>query len=129
MTNQTNTTSQNTIILVGNDERLVYLLQRYFEQTSCQLIPWGNIPSVIEMDSIQPCMIIFSTVELLESAQSLLDHTSEDEIPVLVCTSVAGEAHARELGADACLLHPLTYANFKAALAGIYPLESNLSGL
>ncbi len=119
----------NTIILVGKDERLAYLLQRFIEQSPCVLIPWLTIPSAIEIKQIHPSVIIFSTIELLEAAQPLMDHTSANEIPVMVCTSVAGEAHARELGADACLLHPLTYDHFIAVLAGICPLESNVSGL
>jgi hypothetical protein len=118
-----------TIILVGNDERLVYLLQRFIEQSPCVLIPWLTIPSAEEIKRIHPSVIIFSTIELLEAAQPLMDHTSAHEIPVMVCTSVAGEAHARELGADACLFHPLTFDHFNTVLAGICPVESNVSGL
>lgn len=121
--------SRNTIILVGNDERLVYLLQRFIEQSECQLIPWLAIPSAAEITRILPSVIVFSTIDLLEAAQPLLDLTTEHEIPIMVCTSVAGEAHARELGADECLFHPLTLNHFKAALTGICPAESIESGL
>ncbi len=120
---QSNTTAPDVIMLVGTDERLVYLLQRYFESCHCKLVPWLAVPSVEEISQNMPVVLIFSTSELLESAQTLLDYTSAHEIPVLVCTSVAGEARARELGADACLLHPLTYDSFKSTLEGIYPVE------
>jgi len=126
---QSNEPASEIIILVGNDERLVYLLQRYFESSPYQLVPWFNIPSVTEITSVRPIVIIFSTIELLENAQSLLEHTTACDIPILVCTAVAGEAHARELGADACLLHPLTYDNFRAVLISVCPMESDVSGL
>lgn len=125
---ESTTAAPGKIILVGNDERLVYLLQRYFEQSAFQLIPWLTIPSAAEIKRVNPTMLIFSTIELLEMAQSLLDHTSTHEIPVLVCTSLACEAHARELGADACLLHPLSYECFRITMAGVFPMESKLSG-
>lgn len=126
---QSNATLSEIIMLVGNDERLVYLLQRYFEASPYKLVPWLNNPSLSEIVSIHPIVIIFSTIELLENAQLLLEHASARDIPVLVCTAVAGEAHARELGADACLLHPLTYDGFKAVLNSVCPMEFDVSGL
>jgi hypothetical protein len=116
------------IFLVGKDELLLYLLQRYFEQSLCQLIPWLSIPTITEIKRITPSVIIFSTIEFLEDAQSLLDRISDQEIPILVCTSLACEAQARELGADACLIHPLTYEHFKLVLASVCPVNSNVSG-
>lgn len=126
---QSNATVSEKIILVGNDERLVYLLQRYFEASPYQLVPWLNTPSATEILKIHPVVVIFSTIELLENAQNILDHTSARDIPVLVCTSVAGEAHARELGADACLFHPLIYDDLMSVMAGVCPMDSNLSRL
>ncbi|MBA3074624.1 MAG: hypothetical protein FP831_13565 [Anaerolineae bacterium] len=126
---QSNDIAIESVILVGNDERLVYLLKRYFEASPYQLVPWLTIPSLNEITRIRPIVIIFSTIELLEIAQTLLNYTSLHDVPVLVCTAVAGEAHARELGADACLLHPLTYANFRAVLTSVCPMESDVSGL
>ena len=117
------------IILVGKDERLVYLLQRYFEASPYQLVPLLAIPTLIEITRIVPVVVIFSTIELLESAENLLVHTSKHDIPILVCTAVAGEAHARELGADGCLLHPLTYDTFRRVLATVCPMKSDVSGL
>ena len=39
------------------------------------------------------------------------------DIPGLVCLSIADEARARELGADYCLMHPLTSDSSLTALA------------
>jgi len=117
------------VILVGNDERMVYLLTRYFEASNYQLVPWLATPSLTEITRIHPVVIIFSTIEQLENAQYLFNYTSANDIPVVVFTSLADEAQARELGADACLLHPLTYDNFKTVMAGICPMAFDLSGL
>ncbi len=117
------------IFLVGNDERLTYLLLRYFESGNYTLIPSLTIPTVTEVIEKQPCTVIFSTIELLEGSQTLLEYASAHDLPVLVCTSVADEARARELGADACLVHPLTYENFNAALSVVFPLAGSESGL
>lgn len=121
---QSNEPVSKIIILVGNDERLVYLLKRYFEVSPYQLVPWINVPSVSEIKSIHPAVIIFSTIELLENAQVILEHAPARDIPILVCTAVAGEAHARELGADACLLHPLIFDDFMTVMASVCPMES-----
>ncbi len=122
-------TAPDLIYLVGNDERLIYLLQRYFESGNHRLMPSFKTPTVAEVKKEQPCMLIFSTIELLEEAQSLLEYASAHDLPVLVCTSVADEARARELGADACLIHPLTYENFTAALSVVFPFMEGESGL
>jgi CheY-like chemotaxis protein len=119
---QSNGNLSQIVMLIGNDERLVYLLQRYFEESPYQLVPWLAIPADEEIERLHPVVIIFSTIELLESAQNLLNHTAGRDIPVLVCTAVAGEAHARELGADACLLHPLTYDDFRSVLTNVCPM-------
>jgi orotidine-5'-phosphate decarboxylase len=64
----------------------------------------------------QPVAILFPSIERLEAAQSLIADLTNCDIPILVCSSIADEARARELGADYCLLHPLTYDGFMAAL-------------
>lgn len=121
--------TSESVMLVGNDERMVYLLQRYFEASPYKLVPSLTNPTLDEIIIIHPVVVIFSTIELLEKAQILLSYTSLHDVPVLVCTAVAGEAHARELGADACLLHPLTYDNFKAVLSSVCSMEFDVSGL
>ncbi|HRE26247.1 MAG TPA: hypothetical protein PK954_06415, partial [Anaerolineales bacterium] len=59
----------------------------------------------------------------LQAAQSLVDGLAAHDTPILVCASVTDVASARELGADACLVHPLTYAQFQAVLAAVRPLQ------
>ena len=98
---------------------LNYLLQRYAEQSGCQMIQRTSAPTVLEMRQLKPVAIIFSSLEYLQAAQPLVEDLAVHEILVLVCISVADEVRAREFGADACLFHPLTYDNFCATLLAV----------
>jgi DNA-binding response OmpR family regulator len=109
--------AQTIILVVGSDTMLSYLLKRYAEQSGCQMIERAFAPWVGEMRQLKPGAIIFSSLEHLQAAQSLVEDLSNAETLVLVCISIADEVRARESGADACLFHPLTYDNFCATLS------------
>lgn len=110
-----------TVITVGRDERLLYLLQRYIEQSGYHMVAVYGPPLPEAIACLRPAVLIFSSIEQLRAAQALIDSLSHDEIPVLVCASPADEAIARELGADGCLLHPLVFDEFCAVLAQVVP--------
>lgn len=103
--------------MIGADTALAYLIGRYAEQSGCGIAMMQTVPSVAEVCSLQPSALLFLSFENLGAAQLLLADLGNCDIPVLVCSSVADEARARELGADYCLLHPLTYDSFRAVLA------------
>jgi CheY-like chemotaxis protein len=65
---------------------------------------------------LQPTVVFFSSIGNLETAQALIADLSGREVPSVVCSSVNDQARARELGADYCLVHPVTYDSFLAAL-------------
>jgi DNA-binding response OmpR family regulator len=111
--------SQTTFLVIGSDPMLSYLLNRYAEQSGCQMLQRVTAPGVVEMRQLKPAAIIFSSLEYLHAAQALVEDLAVHEILVLVCVSVADEVRARELGADACLFHPLTYDNFCATLSAV----------
>jgi hypothetical protein len=103
--------------MIGADTALAYLIGRYAEQSGYGLAMMQPIPSVTDVCGLRPAAILFLSVENLGAAQLLIADLANCDIPVLVCSSIADEARARELGADYCLLHPLTYDSFLAALA------------
>lgn len=108
---------QSQILMIGNDPALAYLIGRYAEQSGYSVATLQIIPHVAEVCALKPAAILFPSVESLEGAQLLIAGLVNCDIPVLVCSSIADEARARELGADYCLLHPLTYDGFFDALA------------
>ena len=109
--------SPSKILMIGNDTALTYLVGRYAERSGHDMATAQAVPSAEEVCNQQPVAIFFPSIERLEAAQSLIADLTNCDIPILVCSSIADEARARELGADYCLLHPLTYDGFMAALA------------
>ena len=108
---------QSTILLIGNDSSLSYLLGRFAERSGYMLTVSSDGLSIKEIELINPLAIIFTSVELLATRQTLVVELSSLDTPIIVCLSVTEEAKARELGADYCLLHPLTYDDFQTALS------------
>jgi len=108
---------QPVILLFGNDTTLSYLFGRFAERSGYRLIVNSENLSSGEIEAVNPATIIFPSTELLEKTQALVMELVSLEAPIIVCSSVADEARARELGADFCLLHPITYDGFQDALA------------
>jgi CheY-like chemotaxis protein len=106
-----------TILLIGNDLTLGYLLKRYAEHSGYRLEMNAERLSSHEIEAIGPAVIIFLSTERLARDQDILQELSSPDMPIVVCSSVVEESRAIELGADYCLLHPLTYDDFQAALA------------
>jgi len=109
--------SQPKILLIGSDTSLTYLIGRYAERGGYRIIVLTTRPSAEKVRASKPLAVLFPSVESLEAAQPLISDLANWDIPVMVCSSVTDELRARELGADHCLLHPLTYDGFLAALA------------
>ena len=111
--------TQPVILLVGNDTKLRYLFGRFAERSGYLLTTVSEEVSAKEIDSVNPTALIFTSTELLETKQTLVAELINFDAPILVCSSVAEEARARELGADYCLLHPLTYDDFHTTLSNV----------
>lgn len=109
---------QPTLLMIGNDDRLGYLLTRFAEQSGFRLVRQPYAPWIGEVRQTRPSALIFASLEQLQSAQSLVEDLSGLDVPIFACVALADEARARECGADACLVHPLTFENFLAVLAG-----------
>lgn len=106
-----------TLLLIGSDSMLGYLLKRFAERSGYRVLvaqttlPAGKI--------ITPSLagVVFLSTELLEKSPLLVEELANHDTPILVCSSVAEEARARELGADYCLFHPLTYDSFYSTIS------------
>lgn len=114
---------QPVILLFGNDATLSYLFGRFAERSGYRLAINSENLSTGEIEAVNPVAIIFLSTELLERAQALVTELVGFEAPVVVCSSAADEVRARELGADFCLLHPITYDGFQEALASAIAMK------
>ena len=111
-----NSRATPTILMVGHDETLRYLLGRFAERSGYEWTVSREEPSFDEIAATNPAVIIFMSPEILETTQPLLRQLSNLETPILVCSSITEEVRARDLGADHCLRHPLTYDEFYTVL-------------
>ncbi len=109
-------TSQQRILIIGDEPALTYLIGRYARQSGYRITILKSTPSARQVLASRPDAILFPTVDRLEAAQTLIAELANGDIPILVCSSIADEPRARELGADHCLLHPLTFDCFTGAL-------------
>jgi CheY-like chemotaxis protein len=107
------------LLLIGNDPALAYLVSRFAERSGHDIALMQSLPPAQEVCGLRPAAILFPSLEMLEAAQSLISELADCDIPVMVCSSTIDEARARELGADHCLWHPLTYDGFLAALPAV----------
>jgi len=111
------------ILLIGRDPALAYLIERYAQRAGYELCIQAAtaLPGAAQL---KPDVVIFASIEELEAVEAELIQTLRAEFALLVCAAVNDEARARELGADQCLLHPLTYNGFLAALAAAHETRS-----
>jgi DNA-binding response OmpR family regulator len=109
-------TDKPSILLIGNDPSLEYLLQRYADRSGYRLKSIHSIASNPDIFKMQPISIWFSSLDMLEASQSQKDIILSCNVPIVVCSSIADDARAMDLGADYLLLHPLTYDHFLSTL-------------
>ena len=107
---------QPSILLVGQDPALEYLLKRYARQSGYELQSLSEVPPELDLRTLRPLVLWFSSLEVLEALQPLRATLANEAIPIVVCSSVADEARAIESGADYFFLHPITYDCFLSTL-------------
>ncbi len=108
--------NQPYILMVGNDSSIAYLLERYAQQSGHGTRQLRHIDDGIAPEEMGPQAIFCLSLEALEAFQSC--RASFADIPVVVCSSVADDVRANELGADYLFLHPITYDYFLSVLEG-----------
>ena len=104
------------ILLISQDVTLIYLIERYAERGGYAVHAEPMLPALFAVRDLQPATVLFTSIGSMEAAQAQMAELVSWEIPLLVCSFVNDQARARELGADYCLLHPLAYDSFLAAL-------------
>jgi DNA-binding response OmpR family regulator len=110
------------IVLIGQDAALTYLIERYADRSGYEVLAQPIVPALPTIHELQPIMLIFASMVDLEAAPAQLVQL---EIPLIVCSAVNDQARAHELGADYCLVHPLNYDGFLAALTAAHASQRN----
>ena len=110
---------QPTIVIVGGNSSINYLIERYTERIGYSIT---IMPASVSAETIcgsAPIAVIFPSVESLGDSQHLVAELTNCDIPIIVCSSAADQNRTRELGADYCLLHPLVYDHFSTILGTV----------
>ncbi|MCG2783748.1 MAG: hypothetical protein L6461_01440 [Anaerolineae bacterium] len=110
------------LLLIGSDSMLSYLLRRFADRSGYRVFVFEKSLPAQKINALAG--VVFLSIEQLEKFQTMVEEFTNHDIPILVCSSVADEARARELGADYCLFHPLTYDNFSAVIDSASVLDA-----
>jgi CheY-like chemotaxis protein len=113
--------AQAGILFVGNDPSLEYLLKRYARRSGYQVRVLTTTAPELDVRAPRPASVWFSSFDVLEASPGLRAALASHDIPAVVCSPVADEARALELGADYVFLHPVTYDCFLSVAAGKTP--------
>ncbi len=108
--------TQPLVLLIGTNASLAYLIERYAELSGLSIHIMPTIPPAQVVLALHPAAVLFLSLANLEVSQPRIAELESSDIPLLVCSAATDEARARELGADYCLEHPLTYDHFLTAL-------------
>jgi len=116
-----------TILIAASDPNIIYLLQRYVEQSGFQAVKVGPGEDVVELaQQITPALIILeSDFPGLVDCEVLRDLKGSPEtrgIPVVVYSCLDEEAGKQTKGIAGFLQKSVRYDDFLAALkqAGVY---------
>jgi len=109
-------TGKPSILFIGNDPSLEYLLERYAYRGGYRLQSVRAITPNVDFCQMQPQSIWFSSLDVLGAFQPQKNTILACNVPIVVCSSIADNARAMDLGADYLLLHPLTYDCFLSTL-------------
>jgi hypothetical protein len=107
------------IALVAGNPSLNYLMERYTERSGLRIEIVPDPPPADLFLERGPAIVWFPSLDSLARWRAEGEHVANGEAAVVVCTSMPDERNARELGADYCLLLPLTYDDFRAAVSAV----------
>ncbi len=108
-----------TIILVGPDEELAYLMYRYAMESPDGITVQHAGSDIERTRASEAAVIWFESVTKLDEARPRERGIVGEDTPIIVSGSAADDRLATELGADHCARHPLTYSSFRAALRSV----------
>jgi hypothetical protein len=114
------TAPRPALLLVGGDDDLAYLLERYARRRGLELVvadqPTG-IDGRGEPGRVRPAVIWFASVNALAGVTPI--DGGDRGAPLIVSAGAGEEEAAIHLGADYCAFHPLTYRDFVDALVSV----------
>jgi DNA-binding response OmpR family regulator len=109
------------VLLISNDPAFIYLIERYGQQSACQVITMQTIDLACQLiESAQSTLVVLYAMSPdpggWDAVRVLKAETAKNSVPFVVCGTVTDEADVWETGADYFLSKPVMYDDFRAAL-------------
>jgi len=109
------------VMLVEDDPQFVYLIQRYARSSGCQLIHPDSISHAVSLAQKElPDLILLDLALNGTDGWQVLQALKADPVtckmPVFICSASEVATRGWEDRADGCLLKPVMYEDFLAAL-------------
>jgi DNA-binding response OmpR family regulator len=110
------------VMLVEDDPQFVYLIQRYARSSGCQLIHVDSISQVVSLAQKELPDLILLDLALngtdgWQVLQALKANSITCKMSVFICSASEVAMRGWEEYAEGCLLKPVMYEDFMAALA------------
>ncbi len=110
------------VMLIEDDPQFVYLIQRYASSSGCQLIHGDSITQAVSLAQKEMPQLILLDLALAGTdgwrvLQALKADPLTSKIPVFICSASEVATRGWEDYAEGCLLKPVMYEDFMAALA------------
>jgi CheY-like chemotaxis protein len=110
------------VMLIEDDPQFVYLIQRYASSSGCQLIHGDSITQAVSLAQKEmPHLILLDLAMAGTDGWQVLQALKADpltsKIPVFICSASEVATRGWEEYAEGCLLEPVMYEDFVAALA------------
>ena len=110
------------VMLVEDDPQFVYLIQRYARSSGCRLIHVDSISQAVsqahnELPDLVLLDLALNGTDGWQILQALKADSVTSTIPVFICSASEVATRGWEDYADGCLLKPVMYEDFMAALA------------
>lgn len=112
------------VMLIEDDPQFVYLIQRYARSSGCQVIHVDPVSQTVplaqeELPDLILLDISLSGADGWQVLHALKADPISRKVPVYVCSASETTIHECEEQADGCLLKPVMYEDFLAALAKV----------
>ena len=110
------------VMLVEDDPQFVYLIQRYARSSGCQVAHVDSVNQAVPLaQQEQPDLILLDIPQSGTTSWQVLQALKADpatrKIPVFVCSASEVATRGWEEYAEGCLLKPVMYEDFMAALS------------
>ncbi len=118
------------VMLVEDDPQFVYLMQRYARSSGCQIVHVDALTQAVSRaQSELPDLILLDLAlngtDGWQVLQALKANPVTRKITLFVCSASEVSTRGWEEYADGCLLKPVMYEDFMAALAAAVPHSSS----